>query len=66
MINLGLVEIKGVDVVLQGGWKLGDNWTFDSAYHILIRKHRILLISWMRIHMEDKYRIYLGIVARLY
>ena len=37
-----------------------------AAYHILIRKHRILLISWMRIHMEDKYRIYLGIVARLY
>ena len=38
MINLGLVEIKGVDVVLQGGWKLGDNWTFDSRLSYTYQK----------------------------
>ena len=38
MINLGLVEIKGVDVVLQGGLKLGDNWTFDSRLSYTYQK----------------------------
>ena len=38
MINMGLVKIKGVDVVLQGLWKFGNDWVFDSRLSYTYQK----------------------------
>ena len=60
MINMGLVKIKGVDVVLQGLWKFGNDWVFDSRLSYTYQKAQDFTDK------SDKYRIFPGIVARLY
>lgn len=38
MVNLGLVKIKGIDVVMQGNWKWGKDWTLDSRFSYTYQK----------------------------
>ena len=66
MINMGLVKIKGVDVVLQGLWKFGNDWVFDSQLSYTYQKAQDFTDKSDKDTYGDKYRISPGIVARLY
>lgn len=38
MINLGKVEIKGVDVVVMGNWQFGADWALNSRFSYTYQK----------------------------
>ena len=38
MINLGEVEIRGVDVALQGCWRFGQDWLLDTRVNYTYQK----------------------------
>nr|WP_065220795.1 MULTISPECIES: TonB-dependent receptor [Butyricimonas] len=38
MINLGEVEIRGIDVAVQGGWRFGQDWLLDTRVNYTYQK----------------------------